>query len=112
MANNVKQQLRTTSKSRIINRKFLALSMAAAISLGTAAGVQAAENWVPNVFNFQLAMAERGHAEAQYLLAGMYADGHGTERDMGLALKWYQEAASNGHSEARQRLQELNGKGA
>ena len=111
MANNVKQRLSTTLKISTINKKFLALGMAAAISLGASAGVQAAENWVPNVFNFQLTMAERGHAEAQYLLAGMYADGHGTERDMGLALKWYQEAAANGHSEAQQRLQELNEKG-
>ena len=112
MAKNTKQQRYSGAKSRVINKRFLALSMATMLFLGTSAGVQAADDWAPNVFTFQLAMAERGHVEAQYLLAGMYEDGHGTDRDMALAMKWYQKAAESGHGEAQQRLQELNGKGA
>ena len=112
MSNNAKPQVRLFSFSSAANRKFLAITLGGMLCLGLAGGVQAEESWAPNVFNFQLTMAERGHVEAQYLLAGMYAEGHGTERDMELALQWYQKAAANGHSDAQQRLLELKGKGA
>ena len=41
--------------------------------------------------------AEAGDAEAQALIAGMYARGQGTEADLDAAADWYGRAADQGH---------------
>lgn len=41
--------------------------------------------------------AEGGDAEAQTLIAGMYARGQGTAADLGEAVRWYGLAADQGH---------------
>lgn len=48
-----------------------------------------------------IADAKAGDAGAQYLLAFMYAEGQGIEKDMQAALKWYTAAAEQGHSGAQ-----------
>jgi TPR repeat protein len=49
-------------------------------------------------------MAEQGHAEAQYNLGGMYAEGRGVPQDYGEAAKWFRKAAEQGHAEAQYNL--------
>ena len=49
-------------------------------------------------------MAEQGHAEAQYNLGGMYAEGRGVPQDYGEATKWFRKAAEQGHAEAQYNL--------
>ena len=46
-------------------------------------------------------MAERGDAEAQFHLAGLYFSGDGVIRNERDAAKWYRKAAEQGHVEAR-----------
>lgn len=58
------------------------------------------------------AQAEKGYAEAQYILATLYHDGEGTEQDMMLAALWYQKAAEQNYNSeiallAREALAEL-----
>ena len=42
-------------------------------------------------------LADKGNAEAQYVLGMMYRAGRGVERDNKEAKKWYQMAAEQGH---------------
>lgn len=42
-------------------------------------------------------LAEKGNAEAQYVLGMMYRAGRGVERDNSEARKWYQLASEQGH---------------
>jgi len=41
--------------------------------------------------------AQKGNADAQYKLAGMYQQGLGMKANMGLALKWMEKSALQGH---------------
>jgi len=41
-------------------------------------------------------VAEQGHAEAQFKLWVMYADGQGVTRDSTEAVKWLRKAADHG----------------
>ena len=49
-------------------------------------------------------LAEGGHAEAQYNLGLIYANGHGVARDDGAAAKWYEQAARQELTEAQYNL--------
>jgi hypothetical protein len=49
-------------------------------------------------------LAAQGHAEAQYNLGGMYAEGRGVPQDYGEATKWFRKAAEQGHVEAQYNL--------
>ena len=46
-------------------------------------------------------LAEQGHANAQYNLGRMYAQGHGLREDDVEAVKWYRKAAEQGHAGAQ-----------
>jgi soluble lytic murein transglycosylase-like protein len=48
--------------------------------------------------------AKAGHAEAQYYLGYLYANGRGVKRDDALAASWFRAAASNGDRHARNML--------
>jgi TPR repeat protein len=48
--------------------------------------------------------AEKGFAQAEFNLARMYEKGKGVEKNMKLALDYYQRAANQGLLEAQQRL--------
>ena len=54
--------------------------------------------------NPYLKAAEQGDALAQYNLGAMYRDGEGVEQDYGKAIKWYLEAAWQGHNKAKVNL--------
>ena len=52
--------------------------------------------------------AERGNAEAQYMLGLCYGTGKGVEVDQAEAKKWYRKASEQGFVPAKQLLSELN----
>ena len=46
-------------------------------------------------------LAERGHAEAQYHLGWLYANGNGLAVSVDRALHWWRQAARQGHADAQ-----------
>lgn len=50
------------------------------------------------------ALAEQGHADAQYKLGDMYSHGQGVLRDDKQAVNWYTRAAGQGHADAQTML--------
>lgn len=49
-------------------------------------------------------MAERGNADAQFTLGGMYGSGRGVSQDFGVSFAWYRRAAEQGHVLAQSTL--------
>ena len=47
------------------------------------------------------ALADQGHADAQYLLGLMYANGEGVPENDAEAVKWFRKAADQGHAAAQ-----------
>ncbi len=45
-------------------------------------------------------LAEQGHAESQYNLGWLYANGNGLAVDMGQAFYWWKQAAAQGYADA------------
>lgn len=52
------------------------------------------------LFDFQMKLAEKGNAEAQYKVGEMYETGFGVKKDMAKANDWINKAASQGHEAA------------
>ncbi len=52
------------------------------------------------LFRFQMSLAEKGNAEAQYKVGEMYELGKSVPKDMSNALSWYEKAAEQGHTKA------------
>ncbi len=52
------------------------------------------------LFDFQMKLAEKGNAEAQFKIGEMYETGFGTKKDLKLAEEWIAKAASQGHETA------------
>ena len=50
---------------------------------------------------FWLSQAERGYADAQFYLGGMYFAGHRVKQDYVEAVKWYRKAAEQGNAKAQ-----------
>ena len=46
-------------------------------------------------------LAEQGHADAQYHLGQLYANGQGVKKDDSQARPWFEKAAIQGHAEAQ-----------
>ena len=55
-------------------------------------------------FNEWLPLAEKGSAEAQFNLAGMYAKGYGVVMDEKKSFDWYKKSAEQGHAKAQYNL--------
>ena len=55
-------------------------------------------------FNEWLPLAEKGSAEAQFNLAGMYAKGYGVVMDENKSFDWYKKSAEQGHAKAQYNL--------
>lgn len=55
--------------------------------------------------------AQKGSADAQYVLAGMYRQGQGVKKDMVMALRWWEKAALQGHVLAQLSLGRLYAEG-
>lgn len=50
------------------------------------------------------AAADKGNAQARYVLGRMYEKGDGVKKDEATAVKWYKLAAEGGHATAQRRL--------
>ena len=55
-------------------------------------------------FNEWLSLAEKGSAEAQYNIAGMYSKGYGVAMDDKESFDWYKKAAEQAHPKAQYNL--------
>ena len=56
-------------------------------------------------------LAEEGHADGQFGMGLLYANGFGVPSDNEQALKWYQLAAENGHAKAQCNLAAMHANG-
>ena len=56
------------------------------------------------VFEWFTKAAGQGHADAQYELGVMYAQGHGVRQDYQKAFEWYTKAANQGYTLAQNNL--------
>jgi len=56
------------------------------------------------VFDFQMKLAQKGNAEAQFKVGEMYEAGRGVEKNMQEAMKWINKAAAQGNSAAGYKL--------
>jgi TPR repeat protein len=54
-----------------------------------------------------LPIAEAGDAEAQCLIANLYQVGWGVDRNIVLAIKWYEKSANQGYGVASNNLSEI-----
>ena len=52
------------------------------------------------LFDFQMKLAQKGNAEAQLKVGGMYETGFGVKKDMNEARKWVEKAAAQGNETA------------
>jgi len=52
------------------------------------------------LFDFQMKLAKKGNAEAEFKVGEMYETGFGVKEDKAEALKWINKAASQGHETA------------
>ena len=57
-----------------------------------------------NAFEYISKAANRGHRDAQALLAEMYAKGHGVSQNSAMAFYWYKQAAEQGDATAMYKL--------
>jgi TPR repeat protein len=78
----------------------------------TAAGMQAFKNKdYAKAFQEWKASADAGHAEAEFDLGLLYAQGLGVKRDLTEAVKWYRKAAEQGNAEAEFALGQMYSRG-
>ncbi len=59
-----------------------------------------------NLYEYLLAQAEEGNAEAQYQMGFMQKTGEGVEKNQEEGVRWFQLAATQGHREAQYYLGE------
>ncbi len=58
-------------------------------------------------FQTYLRSAEKGDADAMFIVGRCYQDGVGTEKDMDKALSWIKKAADKGNAAARRMVAQL-----
>ena len=56
------------------------------------------------LFDFQMKLAKKGNAEAEFKVGEMYETGFGVKKDMNEAKNWITKSASQGHETARFKL--------
>jgi TPR repeat protein len=56
------------------------------------------------VFDFQMKLAKKGNAEAQYKVGEMYEAGRGVDVNKDEAMKWFTQAADGGSQNAKDKL--------
>ncbi len=77
----------------------------------TSPAKQTAEETERKVLEFQKQQAEKGSGYAQYEMGLRYLEGRGVEQDAIKGREWLEKAAQNGSSEAKRKLQALDGAG-
>ncbi|MDE6809954.1 MAG: sel1 repeat family protein [Muribaculaceae bacterium] len=53
--------------------------------------------------------AERGYADSQFHLGGLYEEGKGVTQNIAKALEWYVKAAEQGYEDAKIKIEEIQG---
>jgi TPR repeat protein len=56
------------------------------------------------LFDFQMKLAKKGNAEAEYKVGEMYETGFGVKKDMNEAMNWTTKSARQGHETAKFKL--------
>ena len=56
------------------------------------------------LFDFQMKLAKKGNAEAEYKVGEMYETGFGVKKDLNEAKNWITKSASQGHETAKFKL--------
>ena len=104
--------LQTRIKNPLIRRGIVALALlavllgipvAAAQTFDEAVGAVIRRDYATAIRGFRV-HAEQGHAEAQLILGGMYADGRGVLKDDAEAVRWFRLAADQGLAGAQLEL--------
>ena len=67
-------------------------------------------NYATALLEFR-ALAEQGHASAQYSLGLMYDNGRGVTQDYKKSVKWYRKSVEQGHEDAQYNLGVMYGNG-
>ena len=91
---------------------LLGIPVAAAQTFDEAVGAGIRRDYATAIRGFRV-HAEQGHAEAQLILGGMYANGRGVLKDDAEAVRWYRLAADQGNASAQSILGRMyaNGEG-
>ena len=97
------------TKSR--NSLFFGAAALAAVLLCTVAAAQFSSVTKEDADRWRK-LAELGHANAQFILGGLYEFGGGVAKDEREATRWYRKAAEQGHAEAQLQLGYALGAGA
>ena len=93
---------------RLLGSVMFATALLLFVSSGSVVGAQGVD--AATVKEWREA-AERGDAQAQYLLGFMYASGEGVSGDDVEAVKWLRKAAEQGHAGAQYNLGVMYGNG-
>jgi hypothetical protein len=97
-----------TRQNRGITRNWRALALMLVLLTAQGAVAQDEDRIWQGLFNYQQKMANIGNAEAQYKLAGMYAQGQGVKADPAQARHWYEKSAAQGYEPAQHKLAALD----
>jgi hypothetical protein len=103
-SNNIHQHTGSHSKELLINKSFKSdlLKIAILAMIVFFAVLSAAQ--ADMVFDFQMKLAQKGNAEAQFKVGEMYEAGRGVEKNMEEAMKWINKAAAQGNQAAGYKL--------
>ena len=92
------------------DQSFLAKSQAVSrYSRALASALGKSQEAQENSLRLYLKSAQKGHRLAQYKVGWMLENGLGTEKNLTLALAWYQIAAAKGHKKAALGMARLEG---
>jgi len=92
--------LRNMLTMNLINRTQRYVGLV--ISLGMLLSVSLAH--ADGLFDFQMKLAQKGNAEAEFKVGEMYETGFGVDKDMKQARAWIEKAAAQGHETANFKL--------
>jgi TPR repeat protein len=99
-----------SSIGSILVAAFLAFSAVAKADLQTGIDAYVSGNYQVALTEFT-ALAEKGNAEAQYILGIMYVEGKAVPLDYKVAMSWYRKAADQGHAGAQTSLGAMSARG-
>jgi TPR repeat protein len=98
-----------SSLSEALRRSLHALLLGTGLLL-LPLSLQAADENLKSLFNFQSKMAAQGNSEAMIRLGEMYEEGAGVERSEQNAQEWYQKASDKGNPDGQAHLDQLQKK--
>lgn len=98
------------SLGSILALAFLAFAPGAKADLQAGIDAYVSGNY-PVALTECTSLAEKGNAEAQYILGIMYVEGKAVPQDYKVAMSWYRKAADQGHAGAQTSLGAMSGRG-